>query len=240
MKSVAKYIAIGFVVLALVAVSLFYLSRSRDFQVFGEIVHRVETNDKVIALTFDDGPVPGTTEKIISILAQEQIPATFFLTGREMERYPDGAKKLIAAGHQIGNHSYSHPRMVFMSYQAVANEVAKTNELIRNLGYKNEIVFRPPYGKKLLMLPLYLQRNNITTVIWDIEPETFSEVSASSEKITEHVVAEAKPGSIILLHVMYPSRQTSMDAVPGIIRELKAQGYRFVTVNDLLVLADQK
>ena len=240
MKSVAKYIAIGFVVLALVAVSLFYLSRSRDFQVFGEIVHRVETNDKVIALTFDDGPVPGATEKIISILAQEQIPATFFLTGREMERYPDGAKKLIAAGHQIGNHSYSHPRMVFMSYQTVANEVAKTNELIRNLGYKNEIVFRPPYGKKLLMLPLYLQRNNITTVIWDIEPETFSEVSASSEKITEHVVAEAKPGSIILLHVMYPSRQTSMDAVPSIIRELKAQGYRFVTVNDLLTLTSRK
>ncbi len=235
-----RYVAIGFVTLVLLMAVVFNISKSRDFQLFGEIVNRVDTDEKIIALTFDDGPLPGATEKIISILAQEQIPATFFLTGREMERYPDGAKKLIAAGHQIGNHSYSHPRMVFMSYQAVANEVAKTNELILNLGYKSEIVFRPPYGKKLLMLPLYLQRNNITTIIWDIEPETFSEVSASSEKITEHVVAEAKPGSIILLHVMYPSGQTSMDAVPSIIRELKAQGYRFVTVNDLLTLTSRK
>ena len=235
-----RYVAIGFVTLVLLMAVVFNISKCRDFQLFGKIVNRVDTDEKIIALTFDDGPLPGATEKIINILAQEQITATFFLTGREMEQYPEEAKKLIAAGHQIGNHSYSHPRMVFMSYQDVTNEVANTNELIRNLGYKNEIVFRPPYGKKLLMLPLYLQRNNITTVIWDIEPETFSEVSASSEKITEHVVAKAKPGSIILLHIMYPSRQTSMDAVPSIIRELKAQGYRFVTVNDLLTLTSGK
>ncbi len=235
-----RYVAIGFVTLVLLMAVVFNISKCRDFQLFGKIVNRVDTDEKIIALTFDDGPLPGATEKIINILAQEQITATFFLTGREMEQYPEEAKKLIAAGHQIGNHSYSHPRMVFMSYQDVTNEVANTNELIRNLGYKNEIVFRPPYGKKLLMLPLYLQRNNMTTVTWDIEPESFSEVSISSEKITQHVVAEAKSGSIILLHIMYPSRKVSMDAVPSIIRELKAQGYRFVTVNDLLVLAVRK
>lgn len=229
-----RYVAIGFAILVLIMAALFKVSKSRDFQFFGEIVNRVDAKEKLIALTFDDGPLPGATEKILSILAQEQIPATFFLTGRGMEQYPEGAKKLIAAGHQIGNHSYSHQRMVFMSYQEVANEVAKTNEIIRNLGYKKEIVFRPPYGKKLLMLPLYLQRHKMTTVTWDIEPESFPEVSTSSDKITQHVVAQAKPGSIILLHVMFPSRQTSMDAVPNIIRELKVQGYRFVTVDELL------
>lgn len=240
MKKVAMGFAVGLAVLLLIVIALFNLSRSRNFQVFGELVERVDTKEKLIALTFDDGPVPGATEKIIDLLAQAQIAATFFLTGEAIERNPELAKQLIAAGHQIGNHSYSHQRMVLMSYPTVEHEVAKTNELIRSLGYSKSILFRPPYGKKLLMLPLYLQRHNITSITWDIEPESFSDISASSEKITQHVVEQAKPGSIILLHVMFPSRKASMESVPGIVRELKKQGYRFVTVDELLSNAGKK
>ncbi len=229
-----KYFFVGLMVVAVLLGAAFQLSRSRDVQVFGELVSRVETTDKVIALTFDDGPVPVFTDKIIAALAAEQVPATFFLMGQNIEWHRQEANKLIAAGHQIGNHSYSHPRMVLMSYQSVVDEVSKTNQLIRSLGYDKEIVFRPPYGKKLLALPFYLWREGITTVTWDVEPESFPEIASSSEKITQHVIDNIRPGSIILLHVMYESRQASMDAVPSIIRGLKARGYRFVTLDELL------
>ena len=229
-----KKAAIGLVALGLIMAGLFQLSKSRSFQFFGEIVDRVETQEKLVALTFDDGPVPGAADAIIARLAQEQVPATFFLTGREIELHPAEVKKLIAAGHQIANHSYSHSRMVFMSYAAVEQEISATNKLIRGLGYDKEILFRPPYGKKLFMLPIYLQQENITTITWDVEPESFPEISSSSEAITEHVIAEVEPGSIILLHVMFPSRQASMDAVPSIIRGLKQKGYKFVTVDEIL------
>lgn len=231
-----KKIAVGFAILFLSvsAIALFKLSKSRDVQLFGRLVDRVDTNEKVVALTFDDGPVPAATEKILAELAQAQVPATFFLTGKAIEQHPEAAKQLIAAGHQIGNHSYSHQRMVFMSYQKIADEISKTNEFIRALGYDKKILFRPPYGKKLLMLPLYLQRHNITSITWDIEPESIPDISTDSEKIAEYVAQQVKPGSIILLHVMFPARQASMDAVPGIVSKLKKQGYRFVTVDELL------
>ena len=220
----------------LTIVFLFQLSRSRTYQVFGNIVSHVSTDNKVVALTFDDGPTEGATGTILALLQQEGVKATFFLTGREIEANPAEASKIIAAGHQIGNHSYSHQRMVRMGYQTIINEVEKTNQLIRAMGYKGEIVFRPPYGKKLFGLPYYLQQQGITTITWDVEPETDESIANDSHAIAEHVLHSAKPGSIVLLHVMYKSRHASMESVPEIIKGLKDKGYTFVTVDQLMGL----
>lgn len=229
-----KKILIGLLVLMVLATGLFQLSKSREYQLFGKLVNRVDTNEKVIALTFDDGPLPEATEQIIHLLAAENVRATFFVTGNAIELHPDSAKSLIAAGHQIGNHSYSHQRMVLMGYDTVAAEIDKTNQLIRNLGYREDIVFRPPYGKKLFTLPYYLSQKNITSITWDVEPESYPDIAADSQQIAQHVVDNVRPGSIILLHVMFKSREPSMLAVPAIVQRLKADGYRFVTVNELL------
>lgn len=152
-KKRLKKIAIVILCVLVLAALLFQLSRSRTYQVFGKLVSRVETAEKVVALTFDDGPTKRATEKIISLLGQENVKATFFLTGQGIEQNPVQARQLLAAGHQIANHSYSHRRMAFISYQAVVDEIQKTNQLIRSVGYTDEIVFRPPYGKKLFVLP---------------------------------------------------------------------------------------
>lgn len=229
-----KKIIVAVVSLLVIAVLLFQLSRSREYQVFGELVSRVGTTEKVVALTFDDGPTKNATGKIINLLAQENVKATFFLTGQGIEQNPNEARQLLAAGHQIANHSYSHQRMAFLSYQTVVNEIEKTNQLIRSVGYEGEIVFRPPYGKKLFVLPWYLQQQAITSVTWDVEPETDKGIANDSEAIAQHVLDRATPGSIILLHVMFDSRQASIDSVPLIIRGLKAKGYTFVTVDELL------
>ena len=124
--------------------------------------------------------------------------------------------------------------MVLKSYGFVAEELEKTNELITQAGYEGEIHFRPPYGKKLFSLPYYLSNKNITTVTWDVAPETYLEKNASASDISEYVVQNTKPGSIILLHVMFKSRSNSLAAVPLIVKQLKDKGYRFVTVSELI------
>lgn len=222
------------VVLLATLYGIWQLSSARSFQLFGELIHRVDTNEKVIALTFDDGPSKRYTDQVLAILAAEQVTATFFVTGKETKQNLSQARQLLAAGHQLGNHSYSHPRMLLMSPAAVASEIEQTDAAIRSAGYQGDILFRPPYGKKLLVLPWYLTEHNRLTIMWDLEPETDPKLASDAQAMAAYVINNAKPGSIVLLHVMYQSRQASREALPVIIEGLKQKGYRFVTVSELL------
>jgi len=227
---------VGLVTVLLVAISAWRLSRSREFQVLGHLVRRVETVTPVVGLTFDDGPLPGFTEEILDALRAEGVRATFFVTGEALEEHAAQARLIVAEGHELGNHSYSHRRMVGVSYAFVREEVERTDELIRAAGYAGEIYFRPPYSKRLLVLPYYLSRTGRTTILCDVEPESYPEIAADAEKIVQHVVGQARPGSIILLHVMNASRSESVRAVPAIIQALRNKGYTFVTVSELLAV----
>ncbi len=223
------------VVLALAAF-LWSISRSRDYQLFGELVNRVDTDENVIALTFDDGPTAKHTPGVLALLREKDVTATFFLIGSEAEENVDQARAIVAAGHEIGNHTYTHPDMTLADEAKAAEEVEKTDAAIRAAGYDGDILFRPPFGKKLFGLPLYLAKHDRTSVTWDVEPESFDDVAADPQKMTTHVLERTKPGSIIILHVMYDSREPSRQALPAIIDGLKARGFRFVTVSELIKL----
>jgi chitin deacetylase len=213
---------------------LWQLSKSRTYQAFGEIVPRVETDQKLVALTFDDGPSPEHTDEILRVLKEENVKATFFLIGADLEKHPAEGKKIVFDGHEIGNHSYSHVRMVLVSPSFVREEIEKTDNLIRAAGYDKPTHFRPPYGKKLFALPFYLSQTGRKTVTWDVEPETFPDVAASSEKIVEHILANTRNGSIILLHVMYDRERKSLKAVKPVIEGLRQKGFQLVTISELL------
>ncbi len=210
---------------------LFQISKSRTFQFFGEIYSRIETQQKVVALTFDDGPTKAHTDEILGILREENVKATFYLTGGEIEENQGEAEKIIAERHEIGNHTYNHERMILVTPGFVKSEIETTDELIRKAGYKGEITFRPPFGKKLFALPFYLSEHNRKTITWDVEPETFVE---KSEDIIKYALENAKNGSIILLHVAYDSRAESMKSVRPIIEGLRGKGFEFKTVSELL------
>jgi chitin deacetylase len=214
-----------------VLIVLWNISKSRTFQFFGEIVPKVNTSQKVVALTFDDGPTPKATDELLSILQQENIHATFFVIGGDLQQHLAEGKKIVAAGHELGNHSFSHKRMLLVTPSFVREEIETTDKLIRETGYQGEIHFRPPYGKKLFALPYYLSKTGRKTITWDVEPDSYPEVAARSEKIVEHVLSKTQPGSIIILHVMYSSGEQSMKAVRGIVEGLKAKGYSFKTVS---------
>ncbi len=151
---------------------LFQISKSRTFQFFGEIINRVDTNEKVVALTFDDAPTKFSNE-VIDILNKKGIKATFYAVGHNIEQYPNEAKYIVENGNEIGNHSYSHKRFLLKTPLFVESEIQKTNELIRNTGFKGDITFRPPNGKKLFTLPWYLNQYGIKTITWDVEPDTY-------------------------------------------------------------------
>lgn len=234
-----KVAGLAALVIALVLAALYGVwtfSRSRDVQLFGKLVSHVETQAPVIAITFDDGPTPGYTEWVLDVLAAKGVAATFFLTGAEIDANPELASAIVAAGHEVGNHTWSHPNMTLAGPGKAASEVDRTNDAIRRAGYEGEILFRPPYGKKLVFLPLHLQKTGQTTVMWDIEPESYGDIAASPERIVDHVLEKAKPGSILILHVMYTSREPTRQALPAIIDGLRERGFRFETVSGLMSL----
>ncbi|MFJ1454997.1 polysaccharide deacetylase family protein [Nocardia sp. N2S4-5] len=222
-------VALSLVVVVAACAGLYVLMNSRTYQVAGRLVHRIDTADKVVALTFDDGPTERTPE-ILATLGALAVPATFYLVGRDLASRPGDGAAIAAAGHEIGNHSYSHRRFVLVTPGTVRDEVERTDAEIRRTGYHGPITFRPPYGKKLFALPTYLSDHDRTTVMWDVEPDSHGD--AETGRIVDETLDAVRPGSIILLHAMYQA--DSRAAVVPIVDGLRARGYRFVTVSQLI------
>jgi peptidoglycan/xylan/chitin deacetylase (PgdA/CDA1 family) len=222
------------VAVLLVLASARALARSRTFQLFDTLVAETHPRDSVVALTLDDGPVGELADSLIDVLRVHGAHATFFVTGGELAASRDAGAKLVAAGHELGNHTYTHRRMVLVTRGRIREEVERTDSLVRAAGQRGPIWFRPPFGYKLVGLPRYLASTGRTTVMWSIEPDSYSDVAATPEVIVRHVLDRVRPGSIILLHPWYPSRVTSRAAIGPLVDSLHARGYRVGTVGALL------
>jgi len=221
-------------VLALVAgsaIGLRALARARRFQVFGRLVSQVSTRDSLVALTFDDGPTELMTDSILGVLRAHGVRATFFVTGNELAKNRTAGARLVNAGQELANHSYSHRRMLAMSPAHLRAEIARTDTLIRAAGERGTIYFRPPYGLKLIGLPWVLWRAGRTTVTWSLEPD--SRTRATRDEIIRDVLQHVEPGSILLLHIWYPSRASSRAALSPLLDSLHARGYRVVSLDQL-------
>ncbi len=219
----------------LLALGLTYtVSRSRSFQLAGRLVQRVETQDKIVALTFDDGPTPEYTDEILGILASKDVRASFYFTGAESEQNPQALRAVIEAGHELGNHTFTHRRMLFAPGSSIAEELERTDAVFRAAGYEGPTTFRPPGCKRLLTAPLYLAGHERTTVTWDLEPDSIASIAEDPDELTRYVADNVTPGSIVLMHVMYDAREPSREALPEIIDTLAADGYRFVTVSEMI------
>ncbi|WP_296021986.1 polysaccharide deacetylase family protein [uncultured Agrobacterium sp.] len=225
---------IAALVVVLSVFGLFQLSKARGYQLFGTIVPRVETSAPLVALTLDDGPTLRYTRDVLNLLDEKKVKATFFLTGKEIEETPALAADIVRRGHQVANHSFSHSNMSLMGLAKVRDEIETTDRAIHAAGYQGEIYFRPPYGKKLFTLPWYLSQTGRTSITWDVEPESYPDIAEDPDAIAEYVIKNAKSGSIILLHVMYRSREASRQALPKIIDGVRSRGFQFVTVSELM------
>lgn len=192
---------------------------------------------KAIALTFDDGPWPRTTQEILKILKKEKISATFFLVGQYLKAHPEIAKQVVAEGHAIGNHTWHH-WYGQMSQPIAAQEIDNTAKLIYQTTGIRSFVFRPPGGLLNNGVVDYAKAQNYVTVMWSIDSMDYHPYSAT--ELVENVTGKAEPGGIVLMHDGGGNRTATVKALPEIVAQLKKLGYSFVTVPQLLEMNDKQ
>ncbi|MEO7389900.1 MAG: polysaccharide deacetylase family protein [Sphingomonas sp.] len=209
---------------------LLRVSKALCWQLIGQPICHVDTRDRLVALTFDDGPTRDGVTYLLGQLKAHNAHATFFLIGGAVAEQPGEVRRIIAAGQEVGNHSYSHDRMWGFFPGAYEAEIRRADALLRAEG-ATPTLFRPPYGKKLTGLPIAVECTGHRTVMWDIaDPDEAKDARAYADR----VLAQVRPGSIILIHAMYSSRTIARAAVPLILDGLAQRGYRAVTVSELL------
>ena len=184
-------------------------------------------NKKLIALSFDDGPGPVTTPKLLKILADNDVKATFFALGSQAQAYPDIIKSEAANGNEVASHTWDHKNLVTLTAAQQKKEILSAHDYINSLTGQNTNFFRPPYGS---YNQTTLAQTNLAAVDWSIDTNDWKYVN-NTPIVVQNAVNSAHDGAIILMHDIH---SWSVDAVPQIIQQLKAKGYTFVTVSELL------
>lgn len=188
----------------------------------------IPAEEKFIALTFDDGPRRGTTEKLLDGLLERGASATFFVVGEELAGNEDLLLRMAQEGHQVGNHTWSHIHLTEVSTQRALEELGRTDQALREILGEGSYWIRPPYG----MVSEELEKEiAVPLVKWSVDPRDWE--SRDTGKVVQAVKAAAGPNAVILLHDIYP---TSVDAALKLVDALQAEGYYFVTVEELLLI----
>jgi len=203
---------------------------------YGPVLAAGHTNQKVVALTFDDGPYSPYTEKILAVLKEKNVHATFFIVGENALAHPELVREIKADGHLIGTHTQHHKDLLRLDKKEVHDEMAMGVESIRKITGESPKFIRPPHGFKDYEVIEQAERLGLKVVNWDIIPRDWT--NPGTQKIVSRVIENIKPGSVILLHdgdspANKGSREQTVQALPEIIDQLRGEGYSFVTVEEL-------
>lgn len=237
MGSVKMKILVVFLILMGCGGALYWLKGHTAPQWIGKAYFSIKTNKKIVALTFDDGPSVPFTSDILDILKEEGVKATFFILGKHGSVHPELVQRIYQEGHEIGNHSWSHARLIFKTSAFIRNEIERTDQLIRTLGYTGPLHFRAPYGNKLLMLPWILKSMKRPHILFDVIAKDWEK--PPPHIMTQRIMEQLHPGAIILLHDadadnIEEDRSMTVQALKAIIEAVRAQGYQFLTISALL------
>lgn len=198
-------------------------------------VRRGPARARRLALTFDDGPDPQWTPRVLELLAARRVRATFFVVGVRAARSPDLVREMLAAGHELANHSWSHPPLWFCGPRRTLAEVSRTHELLADLAGRPPRYFRPPWGMVNVVLPSALGRVGERCVFWSLQPEGLRARPAGV--LVSTILRQAHPGAIVDLHDAEglpgaPARLVA--ALPAVLDGLRVAGWELVTVTELL------
>src|SRR6202007_1978521 len=188
------------------------------------------------ASPFDDGPSPETTPRLLEILKQRNIKATFFMIGQNAQANPAIVQRILAEGHEIGNHSWTHPQLSKLSNDRVTEEITKTQAAIKNACGYTPVLLRPPYGAITARQKEWIEKQfGLSVIIWSVDPFDWKRPGVSV--IEQRILAGARPGAIVLSHDIH--KQT-VDAMPATLDALAAKGFKFVTVSQLIAMNKPK
>lgn len=229
---------ISFLILLLVAYSSIYDSLPKTVSVFGFSdrllpIYRVETSEKKVAFSFDAAWGSDITPKLLEILKKHDIKTTFFLVEFWVDKYPEMTRRIVQEGHELGNHSATHPNMSKLSKDKIIEELDKTKSKIKELTGQETVLFRPPFGDYNNTLISTCNELGYYVIQWDVDSLDWKDLSAGA--IYNRVVKQVKPGSIVLFH---NNGKHTAEALEPIIVELKRQGYEIVPISQLLIKGD--
>src|ERR1700730_17573408 len=197
---------------------------------------QVRVDQPYIAMTFDDGPSAENTPRLLEILKQRNIKATFFLIGQNVAANPDIVRRILAEGHEVGNHSWTHPQLSKLSDDRVTAEITKTQDAIKDASGYTPTLLRPPYGAITPRQREWIENQfGLNVILWSVDPFDWKRPGASV--ITQRILSQARPGAIILSHDIH--KQT-VDAMPATLDGLLAKGYKFATVSQLIAMNKPK
>jgi len=218
------------------AYRLFMWPRSK---VFGYYPYQAKTRDRVLALSFDDGPNPPFTEQLLAVLAKHEVKATFFIIGQNLEKFPETARAIVAAGHTLGNHAYNHNLSAYLKDLSLKAEIIKTQDLIRKFTGKKPALFRSPWLIRSPKLFRELKTLGLTPIsgIFGTQKELYK---PSAQLIYRDALRKIKPGRILVFHDGFGLKTADRSRLPlaidRLLGDLKARGYSFLTVDSLLGL----
>ncbi|MBV9736704.1 MAG: polysaccharide deacetylase family protein [Candidatus Eremiobacteraeota bacterium] len=242
-------IVASLVLLAAVLYGGYKLFEDPGNQWFGKTVVSGPSDQRLVALTYDDGPNPPYTDRILDVLAREKVQATFFVVGRAVVAYPQTMRHIVAGGHAIGNHTWDHRHLVILSRSGLRAEMDRTDAAIQKSVHVRTRLMRPPFGARDWLVLDEMRRLGYTVVMWSVPlPRDWEYPSAQT--IARRVTAHVKDGSIIVLHdgnrgllcaqrhlpVHVCNRASDIEATRLIVEELKRRGYQFVTIPALLAM----
>jgi peptidoglycan/xylan/chitin deacetylase (PgdA/CDA1 family) len=192
----------------------------------------VNVDGPYIAMTFDDGPHATNTPKLLDLAAKKHIKLTFFVLGECVQQNPTVLQREVAEGHEIGNHSWSHPNLAKLSDEAVRSQLQRTEDIIvKTAGVKPKLM-RPPYGELTKRQRIWVNRDfGYKVILWDVDPLDWKRPGPSV--VARRIIGGTHPGSIILSHDIHPP---TIEAMPQVFDALLAKGFKFVTVSELLAM----
>jgi len=205
----------------------------RGHNIPGKLYWAGSVQDKMVALTFDDGPETKWTPQILNILKEKNVKATFFVVGKQVQKYPEILRRISDEGHIVANHTYEHDKLTKLDAKQVDQEIEKCSLLIHETIGKTPRFIRPPYGFHNETVDNVVYSSGKIIVLWSIDTEDWTGLDAAEVKAK--VLPKIQNGFIVLQHDGdNPKLGGSVKALPDIIDEIKAQGYTFVTVSELL------
>ncbi len=230
-------LAIGLLIIAGCGAVLVYACMAPWSQLFGPALIHGPAASQSAVLTFDDGPAPPFTEQILDILAENKISATFFLCGKNVERHPEIARRIVREGHTIGNHTYSHPFLFPRSRKFIAQEIDRTQEAIERVTGVRPTLFRPPYGGRWFGLMPILRKRGLKLVMWSVAGFDWKYRTQAIIRITTRKMHH---GAVILLHDGHEQpppggidQSSTVQALPAIIEAATKAGLVFVPIKSL-------
>ncbi len=193
---------------------------------------KVNTSLPFIALTFDDGPHATNTPRLLDMLKERNVKATFYVVATNVKRYPEIMRRIVAEGHEIGNHTVTHGNLTKMSPDEVRSELSRSREAIMAATGIAPRTMRPPYGAITSDQKDWIRREfGYPAILWSVDPEDWKKPGASV--VAQRLVSGAAPGGILLVHDIHSS---TIDAMPSALDQLLAKGLQFVTVTQLIAM----